>query len=96
MAHTLAIKAVTQLSPWRARVGFPSTIAKRKDGDAVLSDQSTLRADRQKRITIYGPKDDGTFWLNFGLRMAVCTAQMLESGARVPPHCLVLSFEPLK
>ena len=34
------------LSPWHARLDFPSMVAKRKDGNAVRSDQSTLRADQ--------------------------------------------------
>jgi hypothetical protein len=27
--------------------------------------EKTLRADRQNRVTIYGPKDDGTFLVEF-------------------------------
>jgi hypothetical protein len=40
------------ISPWHARLDFPSMVAKRKDGNAVRSDQSTLRADHQNRITL--------------------------------------------
>ena len=40
------------LSPWHARLDFPSMVAKRKDGNAVRSDQSTLRADHQNRTTL--------------------------------------------
>jgi hypothetical protein len=43
-------------------ISRPQTLSG-KDGDAVLSDQPTLRADRQN--TIYGPKDDGTFLVEF-------------------------------
>jgi hypothetical protein len=39
---------------------FPSTVAERKGGNAIRSDQSTLRADHRNRIMIYGPKADGT------------------------------------
>ena len=77
-----------QLSLWRARVDFPSTMPSGKDGDAVLSDQRTLRADRQNRITIYGPKDDGTFLVEFRTADGRVHRAMLEPGARVPPHCL--------
>jgi len=41
-------------------------VAKRKDGNAVRSDQSTLRADHRNRITIYDPKADGTYWVSLG------------------------------
>jgi hypothetical protein len=57
---------------------FPSTVAERKGGNAIRSDQSTLRADHRNRIMIYGPKADGTYWVSLGLRMAECIAQCLN------------------
>jgi len=62
-------------------VNFLSTIAERKDGDTVLPDQSTLRADHQNGITIYGPKDDGTFLVEFRTADSQVHRAMLESGA---------------
>jgi|SRR5258708_1463797 hypothetical protein len=101
MAHTLAVKAVTTtyISLWRARVDFPSTIAKRKDGDALLSDQRTLRATVKTGLRSTARRTMVPFWLNFGLPMAVCTAQCLNLEREfhhAASKLCVLGFEPLK
>jgi hypothetical protein len=44
-------------------------IAERNNGDAVLSDQGAPMPDHQNRIMIYGPKNDGTYTVEFKTAM---------------------------
>jgi hypothetical protein len=39
------------------------------NGDAVLSDQGAPMPDHQNRIMIYGPKNDGTYTVEFKTAM---------------------------
>src|ERR1700751_5567776 len=53
--------------------------------------------DSHNQITIYGPKERWTYWVDFGLRLAECLAQFLNlehetrSGATIVP----VSFLPV-
>jgi hypothetical protein len=43
---------------------------------------------QSNEIIICGPKADGTYWVEFRSADGRVHCAMLESGARVPPHCL--------
>src|SRR5262249_55613420 len=62
---------------WISRRRSPSG----KTATPSVLNQSTLRADHQNRITIYGPKDDGTFLVEFRTADGRVHRAMLESGA---------------
>jgi hypothetical protein len=83
--------------------GSSADIAERNNGDALLSDQGAPMPDHQNRIMIYGPKNDGTYIIEFKTAAGEALAISVPAGetrvlkhlqARMPYGLLVPDVDP--